>query len=309
MMLAAPFMPMATQLPLPDTVELSVIEPELVVTFTLNALPLRVATTVAVSGACLGPISYFSRSALISFLRQAHCALVLMTVPSCMANGLGSFLFCAPSSGADVELQLAPVFSGETVPLPPVPVVPAVPETPAVPVVPPRPPVPVVPPRPAVPVVPAVPELPPAPAVAVVPAVPGLELPAVPGLELPAVPGLELPAVPGLELPAVPDPAVPGLLVPPVPVVPATPAPALPVVPAAPVVPPVPGSPLPVGPQAASDMLVSRESREATRSPVVLVMETLVITEDREPTMRWGDCPALFPVRGLMILPSGSSWA
>src|SRR4051812_5877710 len=163
MMLEGPFMPMATQLPLPETIEVSVSEPELVVTFTVNVLPLRVAATVAVSGACLGPISYFSRSALISFLRHSHCALVLMTVPSCIANGLGSFLFCAARRGADVALQLAPVFSGDTVPLPPEALPPA-----PVPAAPPRPavPVPAAPPRPAVPV-PALPPRPPAPAVPV----------------------------------------------------------------------------------------------------------------------------------------------
>src|SRR5437763_2186869 len=94
-----PFMPMATQLPLPDTVEVSVIVPELVVTFTLSVLPDKVAATVG--GSCLGPISYFSMSFLISFLRHSHCALVVIVVPSCIAKGLGSFLFCAASRGAE----------------------------------------------------------------------------------------------------------------------------------------------------------------------------------------------------------------
>src|SRR5436190_12924580 len=152
---AAPFIPMTTQLPLPEIVDVSVIEPELVVTFTLRLLPERVAATVG--GSCLGPISYFSRSALISFLLHSHCALVLMIVPLCIANGLGSFLFCAASSGADVALQLAPLFSPVGTPLPPAPVVPPLPVVPAVPVVPPRPvvpAVPVVPPRPAAPMAP-----------------------------------------------------------------------------------------------------------------------------------------------------------
>src|SRR5512142_2146778 len=104
MRLAAPFMPIATQLPLPDTVELSVNEPELVVTTTFSVVPERVAATVG--GSCFGPISYFSRSAFISFLLHSHWALVLMTVPSCIANGLGSLEFFADSNGADVALQL-----------------------------------------------------------------------------------------------------------------------------------------------------------------------------------------------------------
>ena len=68
-------MPMTTQLPLPDTVEVSVSEPELLVTFTLNMLPDRVAATVVALGSCLGPISYFSRSAFTSARRHSHCAL------------------------------------------------------------------------------------------------------------------------------------------------------------------------------------------------------------------------------------------
>src|SRR5689334_6152181 len=102
-------MPMTTQLPLPETVDVSVMDPEVVVTFTLNILPESVASTVP--GSCLGPISNFSRSFRISLRRQGHCALVVMTVPSCMANGLGSlvFFFVAPA----VTLQLAPLFLGD----------------------------------------------------------------------------------------------------------------------------------------------------------------------------------------------------
>src|SRR5512135_1786927 len=89
--LELPFMPMTAQLPLPDTVELRVMEPEPVVTFTLNVLPERVAATVGDS--CFGPISYFSTSFLISSLRHAHCALLVIRVPSCMANGSGNLVF------------------------------------------------------------------------------------------------------------------------------------------------------------------------------------------------------------------------
>src|ERR1022692_1513341 len=127
-------MVMSTQLPLPDTAEVRVIVPEVVVIFTLNDLPDKVATTVP--GACLGPISYFSRSALTSFLRHSHCALVEMMVPSCMANGLGNFLLSADSKAPADELQLAPAFSGEPpATAPPAPPLPA-----------PAPPVAVVPP-------------------------------------------------------------------------------------------------------------------------------------------------------------------
>src|SRR5687767_14511846 len=89
--LAAPFMPMATQVPLPDTADVRVRVPALVVTFTLKVEPDSVAATVP--GSCLGPISYFSMSFLISFLRHRHCALVVIRVPSFMANGSGSFMF------------------------------------------------------------------------------------------------------------------------------------------------------------------------------------------------------------------------
>src|SRR3954467_12995868 len=128
-MLEFPSIPMTTQLPLPETVEVRVSEPELLVTVTLNLVPERVAATVVALGSCLGPISYFSRSAFTSARRHSHCALVEMTVPSCMANGLGSFLLSAESSAADEALQSAPPFSdvaGAAPPVPPVPVVPPV---------------------------------------------------------------------------------------------------------------------------------------------------------------------------------------
>src|SRR5215471_6585335 len=140
--LVVPFIPTTTQLPLPETGELSVMEFEPTVTTTLNVLPESVAATVG--GVCFGPISYFSTSALISLRRHSHCALVVMVVPSCITNGLGSFLFCADSRAAADTLQFAPVFSADGVPLPPVPVVPAAP--PPVPVAPPRPPAPTAPP-------------------------------------------------------------------------------------------------------------------------------------------------------------------
>src|SRR5215831_18706199 len=137
--LVVPFMPTTRQLPLPVMAEVSVMEFEPTVTFTLRFLPDSVAATVG--GACLGPISYFSRSALISARRHSHCALVVMVVPSCMTNGLGSFLFCAESRFAAVALQPAKLSSPVLGPLPPLPVVPAA--LPPVPVVPPRPPAPV----------------------------------------------------------------------------------------------------------------------------------------------------------------------
>src|SRR5947209_2682498 len=139
-MLELPSIPMTTQLPLPETVEVSVSEPELLVTFTLNMLPDSVAATVVALGSCLGPISYFSRSAFTSARRHSHCALVEMIVPSCMANGLGSFLLSADSRAAEDALQLAPPFSAvadAAPPVPPVPVVPPVLVVPPVPIVPP----------------------------------------------------------------------------------------------------------------------------------------------------------------------------
>src|SRR5262249_18337099 len=100
---AAPFMPMTTQLPLPEMAEVSVMEFAPTVTFTLRFLPDSVAATVG--GSCFGPISYFSMSALISLRRHSHCALVVMAVPSCIRKGLGSFLFCAERRGAEVAPQ------------------------------------------------------------------------------------------------------------------------------------------------------------------------------------------------------------
>ena len=95
-------MPMATQLaPAEATVELSVMEPALVVTFTSNLLPLYVASTFGGSG--FGPISYFSMSFLISLRRQAQSALVLMRVPACIANGSGNFVFFFSSAAIDAH--------------------------------------------------------------------------------------------------------------------------------------------------------------------------------------------------------------
>src|SRR4029078_11448632 len=110
-------------------------------------------------------------SALISLRRHSHCALVVIVVPSCMTKGLGSFLFCAERSGAEVALQLAPVFSALGVPEPPLPGAPPLPVPPPVPallawrwvprrpvvravlfeLVPPRPPIATLPPEPVTP--------------------------------------------------------------------------------------------------------------------------------------------------------------
>ncbi len=124
-MVDAPFMPMATQLPLPDTVEVRLIVPELVVIFTVKVVPDRVAATVP--GSCFGPISYFSMSFLTSLRRHSHCALVATRLPSCIANGFGSLVFFFRSPAAAV--QPAPVFSAVppggvmVVPAPALPVV------------------------------------------------------------------------------------------------------------------------------------------------------------------------------------------
>src|SRR5205814_4106273 len=114
----------------------------LLVTFTLNMLPDRVAATVVALGSCLGPTSYFSRSAFTSARRHSHCALDEMIVPLCMAKGLGSFLLSADNWAPAVALQPAKLFSVDPAcPLPPAddppqPVVP-LPAAPPVPVVPP----------------------------------------------------------------------------------------------------------------------------------------------------------------------------
>src|ERR1700753_3279905 len=85
------FIPIATQsLPAAAvTVELSVIEPVAFETITLSVPPDTLAATVGLSG--FGPISYFSMSCAISLRRQRHPAFVVMRVPSCIANGSGSF--------------------------------------------------------------------------------------------------------------------------------------------------------------------------------------------------------------------------
>src|SRR3569623_617222 len=102
--------PMRMQLPLPETVDVSVMLPALVVMTILRLFPDSVAfTDVTVEGSCFGPISYFSRSALISARRHSHCALVVIIVPSCIRNGLGSFMFFFRSPA--FAMQLAKLFS------------------------------------------------------------------------------------------------------------------------------------------------------------------------------------------------------
>src|SRR3569832_2979289 len=91
--LVVPPMPMTRQLPLPEMVPLRVMVFDPTVTSTLSFMPDRVAFTVSPDGSCLGPISYFSRSALISARRHSHWAFVEITVPSCIMNGLGCFMF------------------------------------------------------------------------------------------------------------------------------------------------------------------------------------------------------------------------
>src|SRR5262245_47029936 len=102
-------MPMTTQDPEPLTLEVSVIEPAAVVTCTLRVLPANVAATCGGSG--LTPISYSSRSFLISLRRQVHSAFVVMSAPSCFANGLGRLALSPPYAPAATS-QHAPVFSG-----------------------------------------------------------------------------------------------------------------------------------------------------------------------------------------------------
>lgn len=207
-------MPMTAQLPLPDVFEERVMEPALVVIFTLRVPLERLASMVG--GCGFGPISYFSRSALISFLLHSHCDLLLIRVPSCMAKGSGSivFFFVAPAD----TLQSAPVFSAEATPPP----VPPVPGSLAPPVL--APPVPgfappsvLAPPLAARPPVLA-PPMGPRPPVLVPPvagfASPPVLAPPVPGSVPPPVPGLVTP--PALELvpplatePPVPEPPPP----------------------------------------------------------------------------------------------------
>src|SRR3569623_741228 len=133
--------PMRMQLPLPDTVDVSVMLPAAVVMATLRFLPESVALSdVTVEGSCFGSTSYFSRSALISARRHSHCAFVVMIVPSGIMNGLGSFMFFFMSPAA--AMQPAKLFSPlETPPLlPPLPpVVLPLPAPPAVPTIPPDP--------------------------------------------------------------------------------------------------------------------------------------------------------------------------
>src|SRR3569832_744455 len=109
--LVVPSLSLFWLLPLPEMVPLRVMVFDTTVTSTLSFMPDRVAFTVSPDGSCLGPISYFSRSALISARRHSHWAFVEITVPSCIMNGLGSFMFffMAPPPGADlghVQLQL-----------------------------------------------------------------------------------------------------------------------------------------------------------------------------------------------------------
>ena len=74
-------------------------------------------------GLLLGPISYFSRSAFTSFLRHSHCALLLMTVPHVHGERIGQLLVLRRRAGERTSaLQVAPVFSGLTVPTTPPPV-------------------------------------------------------------------------------------------------------------------------------------------------------------------------------------------
>src|SRR3569832_517965 len=137
--LVVPSLSLFWLLPLPEMVPLRVMVFDTTVTSTLSFMPDRVAFTVSPDGSCLGPISYFSRSALISARRHSHWAFVEITVPSCIMNGLGSFMFffMAPADA----MQLAKLFSPLDGPplLPPPPVVLPLPEPPAVPTRPPEP--------------------------------------------------------------------------------------------------------------------------------------------------------------------------
>ena len=86
-MFEVPFIPMTTQEPVPVTFEVSRMEPASVVTCTLSVLPAKLAVTCGGSG--FSPISYSSRSRLISLRLHVHSARLLMIVPSFIAKGFG----------------------------------------------------------------------------------------------------------------------------------------------------------------------------------------------------------------------------
>src|SRR5512140_2792608 len=87
-MLEAPSTPIATHEPAPEIVDVSVMVPSAVVTFTERLLPLWVAVTAG--GAGLGLTSNCCRSWIICARLHSHCALVLRVVPSCILNGFGN---------------------------------------------------------------------------------------------------------------------------------------------------------------------------------------------------------------------------